>query len=469
MPKPLTTALPTADNGLPSPARERAALVIMLAVVATVFDGSALSLALPAIASDLQASAASSIWVIKAHQISMLALLLPLANLGDLLGYRKVFLAGSALFLLSSLAAILAPNLSTLIGARALQGVGAAGILSVNAALVRRTYPVALLGRGLALNSLIVAAASVAGPSFAATLLSVASWPWLFAINLPIGVFVLSMGRYVLPSNDASFKPSARIEPGDAVLNVLMFTLLFLGAERFAVAQNPLEGLTLLIAGTAVGFLYLSRQRQRAAPMLPLDLLGSRVFVWSLACAISAYCALMLAYIAVPFLLLHSYGFSLIRAGVLVSVWPLTIVFVAPFTGLLIGRVPDAVLGAIGMAIMAMGLGLLVVLPDAPATADIAWRMALCGIGFGLFQTPNNHAMVTSVPVHRSGAASGMMGTARLIGQAIGALLATFVFTFWEPGTQPEGPDGALGLAAVFACLGAVCSLLREGRPARKV
>ena len=184
-----------AADGLPPLERRRAMLVIILGITMAVLDGSIVNLALPSIAHELNASAAHSIWVVNAYQIATLVMLLPLAALGERMGYRRVYLVGMALFALSSVGAMLAYSLGTLIAARALQGLGAAGIMSVNAALVRLTYPRAQLGSGLAINSMVVALASVAGPSVAAGILSVASWPWLFALNLPFGAFTLWLGR----------------------------------------------------------------------------------------------------------------------------------------------------------------------------------------------------------------------------------------------------------------------------------
>jgi len=116
--------------------------------------------------------------------------------------------------------------------------------------------------------------------------------------------------------------------------------------------------------------------------------------------------------------------------------------------------------GGIGLGVMALGLALLALLPAHPAPADIAWRMALCGAGFGLFQSPNNHIIYTSGPVHRSGAASGMLGTARLTGQSIGAVLLALVFSVSSI-HDGRGPTLALGLAVVFAALAASFSALR--------
>jgi DHA2 family multidrug resistance protein-like MFS transporter len=220
----------------------------------------------------------------------------------------------------------------------------------------------------------------------------------------------------------------------------------------------------LLVAGVAVGFVYLRRQRALAVPLFPVDLLRIPVFALSMGTSVAAFCAQMLSFIALPFLLLETYGRSHVEAGLLITAWPLAIVVMAPIAGRLIGRYPDGWLGGIGLSLLSLGLVLLATLPAQPANADIVWRMALCGLGFGLFQSPNNHTIVTSPPAHRSGAASGMLGTARLTGQTLGAVLLAGIFSVWPPDAG-RGPFVALGLAAACAAVAAVCSTLRTREP----
>ncbi|AMM26376.1 MFS transporter [Variovorax sp. PAMC 28711] len=462
---------PTPIDGLPTPERWHAMAVIIMGIAVAVLDGTIVNLALPGIAQELNASASEAIWVVNAYQIAVLVVMLPLASLGDLVGYRRVYLVGMAVFTLSSLAATFANSLGTLIAARALQGLGAAGIMSVNAALVRLTYPSAQLGRGMAINSMVVATSSVAGPSVAAAILSVASWPWLFALNVPLGILVLVLGYRSLPFNRVAAAAGHRLSVVDVVLNVLMFSLIFLGADRLGVRDPTGQGgqsgaWAILLAGLAVGFVYVRRQRTQAVPLFPIDLLRIPVFALSMGTSVAAFAAQMLAYIALPFLLLGAYGRSHIEAGLLITAWPLAIVVMAPIAGRLIGKYPDGLLGGIGLAMMAAGLALLAALPSNPANADIVWRMALCGLGFGLFQSPNNHTIVTSPPAHRSGAASGMLGTARLTGQTLGAVMLAAIFSVWSAHGDGRGPTLALVLAACCAGLAGVCSLLRLKTPA---
>lgn len=444
--------------------------VIILGIAMSVLDGTIVNLALPGIARDLQASAAQAVWVVNAYQVAMLALLLPCATLGDLVGYRRVYLSGLVLFTAASLGCALSNSLLMLAATRAVQGLGAAGIMSVNSALLRLIYPRRLLGRGVAINSLVVATAAVAGPSIAAAILSVASWPWLFVLNLPLGVIVLWLGFRALPPNSAAAPVGLRLSWLDVLLNALMFSLVVLGVDALgarsgssATPSGVGAGLAMLAGGLVVGLIYVRRQWAQPLPLFPMDLLRIPVFALSICASVSAFAAQMLAYIALPFLLLDSYGRSPLQAGLLITAWPLAIVVVAPIVGRLIGRYPDGLLGGIGMAVMASGLALMAVLPAQPDNAAIAWRMVLCGIGYGMFQPPNNHTIVTTPPAHRSGGASGMLGTARLAGQTLGAVLMSIIFSVADA-HNGRGPVIALALAACFAVVAGAFSSLRMGR-----
>ena len=454
------------QDGLPTPTRYYAMAVVLLGITMSVLDGTIVNLALPRIAHDLQASAAHSVWIVNAYQISTLALLLPLATLGDLVGYRRVYLSGLTFFTLASVGCALADSLPTLAAARAIQGLGSAGIMSVNPALVRLIYPRQMLGRGIAINSMVVAAA-VAGPSVAAGILSVASWPWLFAVNLPLGAVVLWLGFRALPHNAAAPANGVRLSWLDVLLNALMFSLVFLGvdalgAQPSALAAFPAKavGMVLLGLGIAVGVVYLRRQMYQPIPIFPVDLLRIPVFALSMCTSIAAFAAQTLAYIALPFLLLDGYGHSPVQAGLLITAWPLAIVVIAPLAGFLIGRYPDGLLGGVGLSFLSAGLALLATLSAQPSNVDIVWRLALCGIGFGLFQSPNNHTIVTTAPIHRSGGASGMLATARLTGQTLGAVMMAIIFSFTNA-HDGRGPAIALMLAAILAGLAATFSALR--------
>src|ERR1700761_8294102 len=172
----------------------------------------------------------------------------------------------------------------------------------------------------------------------------------------------------------------------------------------------------------------------------------------------------MLAFVAIPFYLQHRFGYSAVEIGLLITPWPIAVAFTAPVAGRLVERYPAGLLGGIGLLVFALGLGSLALLPAAPAIIDVIWRMALAGAGFGLFQTPNNRTMIAAAPRERSGGASGMLGTARLLGQTIGAaLVALFLGRFTTEGTQIS-----LWVAVGFALAGAVLSMLRLSEAGRR-
>ncbi|PIG08739.1 MFS transporter [Comamonas sp. 26] len=459
-------------DGLPDGVRGRAMLVIILGLTLSVLDSSIVNLALPAIARELQASSALTLWVVNAYQLAGLVLLLPLAALGERMGYRRIYLMGMVVFVIASVAATLANSLSTLIAARVFQGIGAAGVMSVNAALVRLTYPRAMLGRGMAINSLVVATSSMAGPTVAAGILSVASWPWLFAINVPLGLLTLWMGRKALPANPVVNSQSESIALLDVVLNILMFTLLFLGGEQLGVRMGQENaagssfmpsGWWLLGAGVAVGYVYLRRQWHKTAPLFPVDLMRIPVFRLSMCGSVSAFCAQMLSYLALPFLLLEARGLSPIEAGMLITAWPLATMLTAPVAGRLIGKYPDGLLGGIGMAMFATGLWLLAAMPVDVVHWDMVWRMVLAGSGFALYQSPNNHTIVTSAPMSRSGAAGGMLSSARMTGQTLGAVVLATIFAI-SGGHGGSAETLALAIAGGFAALAGVFSMMRVGK-----
>jgi DHA2 family multidrug resistance protein-like MFS transporter len=445
------------EDGLPTPRRYWSAAAIWLALSMAVLDGAIANVALPTIADDLGASAATSVWIVNAYQLTITVLLLPLAALGDRLGYRRIYIPGLALFTLGSLGCAMAPGLTALILARVFQGVGAACIMSMNAALVRATYPASMLGRGIGYNALVLSGSAAAGPTLAALILSVASWPWLFLVNLPIGIAAIIVGSRCLPEARGSH---AGFDWVSAVLSAAMMGCTVFGAET-AARDSAAVGGALIVTGIAAGALLVRRERGDSAPLFPLDLLRIRIFAMSIATSTVSFAAQMLAFVTLPFLFQSVLGRSVFETGLLMTPWPLALGVIAPFAGRLADRVRAGTIGGIGLAIFAFGLFMLSRLGTAPSTFDIVWRMALCGLGFGLFQSPNNRTIISSAPRERSGAAGGMLATARLLGQTSGAVAVAVAFHLSGVAASPR----LLALSAVAAAIAAVLSLLRLTSP----
>ena len=431
---------------MPRPRRHWAVLAIWLAISMAVLDSSIANIALPTIAAELQAPAALSIWVINAYQLAITALLLPLSALGDRIGYRRVYLPGLAIFIAGSAACAMSDSLATLIAARMFQGIGAAAIMSMNAALVRATFPQAKLGRGIGYNALVLSLSAAAGPSIAALILSAGSWPWLFLINIPIGLASLLIGRKALPATEGHGR---KPDYPAAVLSAVTLGTLVYGGETLARGEIGM-GAPLLGIALVAGYFLVRREWHREAPLLPLDLLRIPVLALSLVTSITTFAAQMCALVSLPFLLQNVLGRSVAQTGLLLTLWPLAVGVTAPLAGRLAERHHAGVLGGIGLFLFAAGLMALSMLGGDPGTYDLAWRLALCGAGFGFFQAPNNRIILLTAPRHRSGAAGGMLATARLLGQTAGAAAVAAAFHWLGVGSGPL----LLRIAALAAALG---------------
>jgi DHA2 family multidrug resistance protein-like MFS transporter len=392
--------------------------------------------------------------VVNSYQLAMVAGLLPLASLGEIIGHRRIFMIGLVLFTLSSAACGLAVSLPMLASARVLQGLGAAAVMSVNTALIRLIYPPRILGRGLGLNSMVVAISFAVGPTLASSILAIAHWQWLFLVNVPLGITALYMAKTSLPHNRLSKhfydRVAAGLSAGFFMLFVLGFVELSQGASWRRVA---LEWAISALCGVVL----IRRQSSHPAPILPLDLFKIPVFSLSIVTAICSFATQGLAFVALPFVFSGMISGPQTNVGFLMTPWPVLVGIMATFSGKLADRFSTGLLGMIGLAGLAAGMALLATLPAHASIFEISWRMAVCGAGFGFFQTPNLRAIVSAAPLHRAGGASGMVGTARLIGQSIGASLVAACFNLAGAG----GATLALWVGSAFAGMAAISSVLR--------
>ncbi len=465
---PASTALPA--DGLPPRERVRAMTTIAIAVAMSVLDSAIANIALPTIARELHATPAASIWVVNAYQLAVTVSLLPLASLGDIIGYRRVYWAGLAVFTAASGACALSHSLPILVAARVVQGFGGAGIMSVNTALVRFIFPRAMLGRGIGFNAFIVATSSATGPTVAAGILSVASWHWLFAVNVPLGIIALWLAARVLPLTP---RTGHRFDLAGAGLNAATFGLLMIAVDEIGRGERMIWAAAELVAAAAFGLVFYLRERALTAPMLPIDLFRRPVFALSVGTSICSFTAQTLAYVSLPFLFEDVGRMSQIETGLLITPWPAIVVIVAPIAGRLSDRFSPGLLGAMGLAVMTVGMGLLLVMPATAGWSDIAWRMAVCGFGFGFFQSPNNRLLIAAAPPERSGGASGMLSTARLIGQTTGSALVALTFGLGAAAGTGIAGGVRLSLLAGVIAAGAATIIsfvrlgqMREPRPA---
>ena len=435
-----------------------AVIAVLAAIMMGVLDGTVMNVALPTLSKEFGVTPSNIIWVVNAYQLIVTMMLLGFAAIGDVFGYKRVFLCGVSIFVTASAMCAMSRSFEMMVAARVLQGIGGACTMSINTALLRIIFPPNRLGRVMAANAVIVAVTAASGPALGGAILSIGHWSWIFLMNIPLGLAALFIGWKLLPHNPPS-KTVRKLDGQSVVLNAVFFGLLIYTIEQ--IAHDGFSTLLILQAVVAiiVGVVYIRRQLQLPMPILPVDLFRIPIFSLSIGCSICCFTAQMLALVSLPFFMQHSLGLSVAQTGLLLTPWPLATTLTAPLAGRLIERVHPGILGGLGMAVFAVGLCLLATLGEISSPMELGWRMAVCGIGIGLFQTPNNVTITTSAPIQRSGGASGMLGTARVLGQTLGTALVAVLFHV--SGNQGGGEVLCLWVALGLAAAAGVMSLSR--------
>jgi DHA2 family multidrug resistance protein-like MFS transporter len=330
--------------------------------------------------------------------------------------------------------------------------------MALAVALLRFIYPKRLLGAAIGWNAIAVALPGAAGPSIGAAILSVADWPWLFAVNIPVGILTFA-AAWALPIARA---PGRRLDVASIALNAGAFGSVFFGIDR-AVAE-PQLGIGLLVAAAIALALLIRRELPRAHPLIPLDLLRERTFRLSVIASVCCFIGQMAGFVALPFYLQHELGRSAATAGLVMTAWPLTVAVIAPLSGRLADRFSNDTLCVVGGVSLATGLALAAFWPLQGSLVPLVPLLMVSGLGFGLFQTPNNRNMLLAAPRERSGAAGGMQGMARLSGQTGGSVVMLLLFGLT---TDVRAPHVGLAIGAALSLAAALVSALKSARRTR--
>lgn len=432
--------------------RERAATFAVLSAMAlVVLDAGLLHVALPAIAGALGEPPARATLAVSAYQTALVIALLPCAQIAERIGYRRLFIAGTSTFLAASILCALASSLPVLVAARIVQGLGGAAIMALGIALLRFALGSSRLGAAIGWNALTVALCTAVAPILGAAILSAASWPWLFLVKLPIGAVALVAATFlpqVVPTRPSIDRPAI-------LLHGMAATLVLLAAQT--VISRPLAAATLLAAAIAVAAMLVRRERSSPAPLWPADLFANRPFRIAVAASVCCFTGQSAGFLALPFYLQLGLGRSLAQTALVLTCWPLAVAVVGPLANRLSQRFNSTLLCTVGA--IATGAGLLS--SALSPVGDNLWPLAIGasmgGLGFGLFQVPNNRTMFLAAPPARSAAAGGVQGSARLSGQTFGALLVGVLLASLPP---TEAARSALGVASLFSLLAAVVSAL---------
>lgn len=443
-------------DGLPQPRRSVAIGVVLAAMAMVVTDGGLSNIGLPTIAHALSIAPAQAILIVTAYQAALAMALLPCAALGERLGFRNVFAGGVFTFTVASLACALSPTLPLLLAARFVQGLGGGAILALGVALLRFSVSDQRFPAVVSWNALAVALSAAAAPAVGALMLSQLSWQWLYAVNVPLGVGVWLAVRALPPVPGHR----GRLDPFAIGLNCAVFGLAVAGAEILPINA---AAAALLFVGAALALLTLiRRERPKARPLIPLDLLDAPSFRNSIASSILCFAGQTAGLLALPFYLQQNLGLSAFLAGLYLTIWPLSVAATALLAGRVSRQVSTGLQCAMGAGMLSIGLAGMAIWPLAAGPLAIAPFSAVCGIGFGLFQVANNRNMFLSAPRARSGAAGAMQGAARLSGQTAGALLVALVFTL---ASSTDAHRAVIGVGAALALVAGLASALRADRP----
>ena len=460
---------PAPATNLPVFKRNLAVLALVLTTLMSTLDAGIVNVALPQLAVGLHATPAATVWVATAFLMAISCSVPTTSSLGDALGRKRLFLIGVPLFTLASLGCALSPTLPALVACRVFQGLGTSMILAVAIPMYRALFPPARLGAILGINAMTVALGTCAGPSLGGLILAVASWPWLFLINLPIGALALALGWYAVP-----FKAGVmtHFDWRGSLLGGCGIAAFLLGMHEISGVGTLWRAGLLLAACAALVALFLRNERRAIRPLLPLQLWKNGVFSLSVATAFWSFFGQGVAFIALPFLFQSAYNATPLRSALLFTPWPFVIMLVAPISGRLADKLRPSLLATVGLCIYSAGLLAIASLGLRPPVWAVYASTALAGLGYGIFQAPNNREMQGSVPFSFASSAAAVLNLNRTLAQSAGsgAVSVALVLagaTSGSPVEQARAATAVLWVALAGAVISALVSLVKLRQVAR--
>lgn len=458
----ITPAIPPSTPAVSSVRRTLSMVAILLCTLMATIDASIVNVALPRLARSLHVGPAETVWVATAFLLAVSCAVPATAALGDQIGRRRLFLIGVPVFTLASLGCALAPSLGLLVTFRVVQGLGSAAILAVSIPLFRVLFPPEKLGQVLGVNAMTVAIGTCAGPTLGGLILAGFSWPWLFLINLPFGAISFLIAVFALPSR---MPERGGYDWQGAVLAASAIAAFLLGVHQLVDISSLWLAFVLLAASAALVWLFLAQERRAARPLIPLGLFTG-LFSLTVSTASASFFGQGIAFVALPFLFQSAYHASPLQSALLFTPWPLVIVFIAPLSGRLADRIRPANLAVSGLLVFTVGLLLLALLGDTPPIVLVLVATAVSGLGFAIFQSPNNRDMMAAAPLRFASSASAVLNTNRTVGQSAGsaAVSMALVLSGAAAGSltaQAHAATAVLWLAVAAAAAATVLSLVK--------
>jgi len=429
----------------PNPRRWRILAVVLLGGMMGPIDSSIVNANLPSIAGYFGAPMSLAGWIQVSYLLTIGSLLLTVGRLGELHGFRRLYIRGLVAFAVFSAACGLSPTVHFLIAARALQGAGASMFMAVSPAIITATFPPYERGRALGLNGMAVAVGLAVGPVLGGLITQHLGWRWLFYINLPVAAAAIYASLRTLPEDRPLTE--GHLDTGGALLGFLgLFLVLLLANQAETVGFSSPFWLAGALLTVGVVWAFIRLERRHPEPTLDLTLFGSRPFTLAVLAALFNFMVQFTVVFVVPFVLQQAVGLTPEGTGLVLSVSPVVTLLVAPFSGALSDVIGTRGLAAAGTGLVLAAMVLLSVLPFHPHPLDVAWRLGLMGLGTSVFQSPNSSAAMGSAPRTRLGQASAVLATVRNVGMSLGVAIASGAFAARYAAARAAGLADELAL-----------------------
>jgi EmrB/QacA subfamily drug resistance transporter len=407
-----------------------AILGISIGVFIFALDVYIVNLALPIMVDSLHTDFTSIQWVVLSYLLAIAIFVMSAAKLGDMCSKKYLYMIGMILFTISSLLCGLAPSIGFLIVCRVLQGIGAAFLSGLGTAMIVEVFPPEERGLGLGIRAGVFGLGIMLGPSAGGLLIGLGGWPLIFLINVPIGIIGTLIIAYLVPATTVNSSKNSFDVLGTIILTITL-TAFTLGVTLFQrEGFNSFSAMTLLILSAISLAAFLVVEAHSSEPMLDLRIFKSLEFSLGLGLRFLGNFAMAGVIFILPFFLNLVQHYSTEQAGLLLALPPILIVMTAPVAGLLSDRFGPRIISLIGLVLMAIGCLLFSTFDTNFTLVNYIIATIPYGLGVGMFQSPNNSAIMGAAPKDRLGIASGLLSLSRILGQTAGVPLVGALFSF---------------------------------------
>lgn len=443
--------------------------IILFTVLSATFmstlDGSIVNVALPSMAVHLKVGMAGVEWVVTSFLITVAATILIFGRIGDIKGKTKVFSFGVVLFTIGSLLCGFTNSLLVLVIARVIQAIGAAATMATNQGIITQVFPANERGRALGVLGTFVALGSMAGPPLGGVIVSALSWEYIFLINVPIGIIVFIMTMKVFPKSNKVI--DEKLDGRGAAL-FMIATVAFFGA----VVQGQSTGYNnpVMIGAFIVSFVsfvaFIIAEKKIEMPLLDLSIFSNSLFSISIICAFTSFVAISASNIILPFYFQDTLKYSAAVTGMFMIVSPVVLSIVAPFSGYLSDKIGSEILTLIGLIFTSLGLFLISSLNAKSSVVFLLIYIVIMTMGNGMFQSPNNSLVMSTVPKNKLGIAGSVNALIRNLGFVLGTSVSTLILYSRMSAKVGHrvtdyivGRDDVFmyGMKLVYICAGSLC------------